>query len=177
VTARRRGGCKAAGWAALDLDAVIAALTAGSPASTIARELAETILPGRLDPAEPVVGLGWATVDTERTVTEATGVRWEPPTREAALGASASVSRIGDAALVVLEPDTEARLAASLARFGEGLCVAYVVDAGGPGGMVRPTALAVPGRLRAHARPWGPYLIALQAWPLALTEARNGPPR
>ena len=61
---------------------------------------------------------------------------------------------------LVLEPDTEARLAAALARHGEGLCVAYV-EGTGPGGMVRPTALGVPGRLRPHARPWGPFVIVV----------------
>ena len=93
---------------------------------------------------------------------ETVPVSWEPMTREDALGASAVVTRVGDAALVLLEPDTEARLAASLARFGEGLCLVYV-RADGPGGMARPTALGLPGRLRAHAHPWGPFLIAVAA--------------
>jgi hypothetical protein len=150
---------------AITLDQVISQLAAGAPASEVARELAETVVPGRLEPAERVIGLGWATVDLERTVAQATAVRWEPMTREDAVGASALVTRIGDVALVLLEPDTEARLAASLARFGEGLCIAYVAG-DGPGGMVRPTALGVPGRLRAHARPWGPYLISVEAHPL-----------
>ena len=144
----------------LPLDEVIAELAAATPGSAVARDLAEMIVPGRLGPADRVVGLGWATVDIDRTVAEATALRWEPMTREDAVGASALVTRIGDVALVLLEPDTEARLAASLARFGEGLCLAYVAG-DGPGGMVRPTALGVPGRLRAHARPWGPYVIAV----------------
>ena len=143
------------------LDDVIAALSAGSPASGVARSLAETVVPERLGPADRVVGLGWATVDTERTVAEARATRWGPATREDAIGASAIVTRIGDIALVVLEPDTEARLAASLARFGEGLCLVYVAG-GGPGGMVRATALGRVGRLRAHAHPWGPYVIAVE---------------
>jgi hypothetical protein len=149
---------------ALTLDEVIEQLAAGAPASDVARELAETVVPGRLGPADRVIGLGWATVDLERTVAVATAVRWEPMTREDAVGASALVTRIGDVALVLLEPDTEARLAALLARFGEGLCLAYVAG-DGPGGMVRPTALGLPGRLRAHARPWGPYLISVEAHP------------
>jgi hypothetical protein len=108
-------------------------------------------------------------VDTERTLAdlaasggEATGpLAWSARTREAALGASAVVTRVGDLALVVLEPDTEARLAANLARFGEGPCLVYV-EGGGPGGMLHPTALGVPGRLRAHAHPWGPFVIAVE---------------
>jgi hypothetical protein len=147
---------------ALSLDGVITALTAGEPPSAVARDLAETMLPGRLDADEPVLALGWATVDTERSVAETAPVSWEPRTREDALGAAAIVTRVGDVALVLLEPDTEARLVASLARFGEGLCVAYV-RADGPGGMARPTALGLPGRLRAHAHPWGPFLIAVAA--------------
>ena len=118
-----------------------------------------------------MVGLGWATVDTERTLADLATARegagerplsWSEPTREAAVGASAVVARLDDVSIVVLEPDTEARLAASLARFGERLCVVYV-DGLGPGGMLRPTALGVPGRLRAHDHPWGPFVIAVEA--------------
>ena len=117
-----------------------------------------------------MVGLGWATVDTERTLADLATARegardplsWSEPTREAAVGASAVVARLDDVSVAVLEPDTEARLAASLARFGERLCVVYV-DGVGPGGMLRPTALGVPGRLRAHDHPWGPFVIAVEA--------------
>jgi hypothetical protein len=147
---------------AQSLDMVVAALAAGSPASAVARALADTFLPQRLRSGDRVVGLGWATVDTERTVVEAAPRMWESSGREPAVGASAVLTRIGDVALVVLEPDTEARLAAALARFGEGLCLAYVAG-DGPGGMVRTTALGWPGRLRAHTHPWGPYVIAVDA--------------
>jgi hypothetical protein len=146
---------------ALTLDEVIAALAAGSPAWAVARDLAASFLPRPLAAHDRVVGLGWATVDTERTVLEASPVAWQPSTREAAVGASTLVARIGDVALVILEPDTEARLAAALARVGEGLCLAYVAGAG-PGGMVRPTALGAPGRLRAHVHPWGPFVISVE---------------
>jgi hypothetical protein len=133
------------------------------------RPLAEALVPGRLGTDDRVVGLGWATVDTERTLAHADDalgqsfalrLDWAAPTREAAVGGMARVAPVGDIALVVLEPDTEGRLAAFLARFGEGICLAYV-EGEGPGGMIRPTALDVPGRLRPHAFPWGPYLIAV----------------
>jgi hypothetical protein len=150
----------AAAPAAFTLDEVIAALAAGAPASRVARDIADALLPGRVLDDDRVIGLGWATVDTERTIVDASPLAWEPSSREAAIGASAVTGRIGDVALVVLEPDTEARLAASLARFGEGLCVAYVVGSA-LGGMVRRTALGHPGRLRAHRHPWGPFVIAV----------------
>jgi hypothetical protein len=51
---------------------------------------------------------------------------------------------------VVLEPDTEGRLAASLARFGEGVAVIYLGD--GPPG---------PGTLVRGGLPWGPHVILL----------------
>jgi hypothetical protein len=152
-----------------ELDALVATLTGSRPASTAARVLAMGLVPDRLLPDDTVVGLGWATVDTERTlddlrVSGAAGrsLAWSSPTDEPAVGASAVVARLDDLALVVLEPATEARLAASLARYGERLCLVYV-RGGGPGGMRRPTALGVLGRLRPHVHPWGPYVIAIEA--------------
>ena len=153
-----------------ELGELISSLAGRRPASAAARAFANELLPLGLRPGDTVVGLGWATVDTERTLADLAGrpfgaegrLTWGDPTREAAVGASAVVSRVGDVSLVILEPDTEARLAASLARYGEGLCLVYV-DGAGPGGMVRPTALGVPGRLRAHVHPWGPYVIAVKA--------------
>jgi hypothetical protein len=162
-------------FASSELADLLASLSGNRLASEAARGIADGLLPGRLGLDDRVVGLGWATVDTERTLADAADaidavgtaggkslhLTWEPPTREAAVGASAVVAHVGDIALVILEPDTEARLAGFLARFGEGPCLVYV-EAGGLGGMLRPTALGVAGRLRSHEQPWGPYLIAVE---------------
>ena len=129
------------------------------------------------------VGLGWATVELERAAGELAEAfrraglpepRWSPGARDELLGASTWVSRewrdpVSDVttAVVLLEPDTEGRLAATLARFGEGVGATYLaarpdgpaIDpvrlgrrAGGPLGS---------GRL-VLARPlWGPNVVIL----------------
>lgn len=76
------------------------------------------------------IAIGWATVDLDRAageLTAALGLRGDRPFRPAArsevLGATCRVAAevlLDGASLVVLEPDTEGRLAASLARFDEG---------------------------------------------------------
>lgn len=115
----------------------------------------------------PVVGIGWATVEAERAILELDGaleagepaavaadVRspWTELDRDPALGARVwqrSVAPPPDRPmLVVLEPDTEGRVAASLARFGEGVAVVYLGD--GPAG---------PGRLVPSSKPWGPHVV------------------
>ena len=76
----------------------------------------------------PVVALGWATVDTERAVAE---LREHGPFEaagdESILGARCALGR-RDAAvrLAILEPNTEGRLAATLARHAEGPAVLWV---------------------------------------------------
>ena len=84
-----------------------------------------------------VVAIGWATVDAERV---AVGAELASRPRDPHVGATASIL-VGspglDAAteaptVVLLEPDTEGRLAATLARSGEGPAVLYLeVGAGG----------------------------------------------
>ena len=102
----------------------------------------------------PIEGVGWATVDAERAFRELDGVlgpaTWVPDVRDAPLGASVwrcDPSPSDDVSLFVLEPDTEGRLAAFLARFGEGVGAVYVAG-GGDGSRV----VAVNPR-------WGPYAI------------------
>jgi hypothetical protein len=74
--------------------------------------------------------LGWATVDHERAVGEFTTVtRFAAAPATAILGASCLVARelLPDGvALALLEPDTEGRLAAALARHGEGPAVLWL---------------------------------------------------
>jgi hypothetical protein len=113
----------------------------------------------------PLAGIGWATVEGERAIreldallagdtAEANPGSWTELDRDAILGAR--VWRRQTAApparpvVFVLEPDTEGRLAASLARFGEGVAVIYLGD--GPLGA---------GRLIRGGKPWGPHVIAL----------------
>ena len=127
-----------------------------------------------LDPALgslPIAGLGWATVDLDRTIAElapdAGDEGFAKAPRDDLLGATARIhvpSDAGGAALVLLEPDTEGRLAATLARFGEGLGAVYLVgrDPAGPGrlGTAAGGPLGV-GRL-IRGLPWfGPNVIVL----------------
>jgi hypothetical protein len=80
----------------------------------------------------PVIAVGWATVDTERAVAELREHGpFEAAADEAILGARCAVGR-RDAAvrLAILEPNTEGRLAATLARHDEGPAVLWIADAG-----------------------------------------------
>lgn len=114
----------------------------------------------------PIVGLGWATVETERAVDELASVlgdpsAWTPQERDVLLGAK--VLRRDPAPedgreLYVLEPDTEGRLAAFLARFGEGVGAAYLGAAGGSPDPV--SADRVSADLVVPVSPrWGPYAV------------------
>jgi len=116
----------------------------------------------RLVPGSAVlVGVGWATVDTDRTLADLApdgDLTFGPALDEPALGASARVAWSGGTAILVLEPSTEGRLAAALARRGEGIACFYVAGSE-PTGSSRLTALGRPGRILAHDRPWGPYVL------------------
>lgn len=82
------------------------------------------------------IAIGWATVELDRAAADlgaAFGLKpesFEPAPRSAALGCACRVA-IGilahGASLALLEPDTEGRLAASLARLGEGPTVAWLL--------------------------------------------------
>ena len=90
------------------------------------------------------VAIGWGTVDIDAVVKalEAGGepATFEPAPRDGHLGARAVVhrpaERTGEPLEVLLEPDTEARLAATLARHGEGF-VAIWFNAAGASGIPR----------------------------------------
>ncbi len=106
-----------------------------------------------------LVAVGWATVDLERTL-DGLGVSHRPSiVDEPLLGARGSRVDAGPVAVIVLEPSTEGRLAAALARRGEGICALYVEAAEVPGPADRGTALGLPGRLLPHDHPWGPFVI------------------
>ena len=128
-----------------------------------------------------VVGRGWATVELERAAAElrdslAPGAVFREAARSALLGARSLVGRAGpedpaaDGAdrpdwIVLLEPDTEGRLAGYLAHFGEGWAATWAMpddptrlrDSGlapGPLGeerLAEGTAIAGPFRLLLSA--------------------------
>jgi hypothetical protein len=94
------------------------------------------------------IAIGWATVELDRAAAELAGSLalrsdFRPGAGSVVLGARVRISEttLGDRtiALVLLEPSTEGRLAAHLARFGEGWAATWVrapasQDAAGPGG-------------------------------------------
>lgn len=114
----------------------------------------------------PVVGVGWATVELERSASElAADLEIEPAAFAAApasvaLGARCLVARGalgGGIAVVIIEPSTEGRLAGRLARHDEGPAVIWYgatdTNAGHPPAPATPGPLgperllaAVPGR-------------------------------
>ena len=85
------------------------------------------------------MAVGWATVELERAALElgnllAPGSGFEDAPSSVILGARCRAGRAADRAdlrIVLLEPDTEGRLAATLARSGEGWVATWIVDAGG----------------------------------------------
>ena len=78
--------------------------------------------------------LGWATVELDRAAEEVGGLVEaadravaEPLPDDRVLGARCRRLRFGETAVLLLEPSTEGRLAASLARRGEGFTVRYLL--------------------------------------------------
>jgi hypothetical protein len=109
-----------------------------------------------------LVAVGWATVDLERTLDDL-GLEAGPAADEPLLGGRASRVDLQGSAVLVLEPTTEGRLAAALARRGEGICALYVEAGGSLGPGARTTGLGVQGRLLPHDQPWGPFVIEVAA--------------
>ena len=83
------------------------------------------------------LAVGWATVESERAEAELAaalglpepGAAFRAAPRSAALGGACRIAAgvpVGGGSLVVLEPDTEGRLAGSLARLGEGPVAAWL---------------------------------------------------
>ncbi len=119
----------------------------------------------------PVVGAGWATVDLGRAMDELAALGpFAAATRDATLGAAVNRAhpvRKGAVAVVVLEPDTEGLLAASLARHGEGVLVAWLgsleradIDDTPMLGPSRAGPLG-PARLVIGRPSWGPHVFVL----------------
>jgi hypothetical protein len=130
-----------------------------------------------------LVGIGWATVELERAARELgaeLGIDpggWVPTARDALLGARAwsAPAPVDDGpAIVLLEPDAEGRLAATLVRFAEGVGAVYlrapVEGRSAPAaGSVHPRVSAVaqsalgPARLVLDRPAWGPNVLLLES--------------
>ena len=72
-----------------------------------------------------LIGIGWATVDLDRAAVEL-GIEALDVAPDEALGAQCrAIDGPGGVVFVLLEPSTEGRLAATLARWGEGPSVTW----------------------------------------------------
>jgi len=122
------------------------------------------------------LALGWATVDADRVAARWPGSRWTAAPRDSLLGARARLG--GPGAIVLLEPDTEGRLAAALARHGEGPAALYLelADATGAGASTRLAGLGV--RISFGSGPFGPGIAVMSrpAWSPALILVPAGVP-
>ena len=115
--------------------------------------------PGSLD----LAAVGWATVELERAARDVGGA-WESAAHDRLLGAAAWRSPVDHPATLLLEPNTEGRLAGALARYGEGPIVIYLRL--GDLGQVAARMRARPGAgplgeewLIPGPNPAGPFLI------------------
>jgi hypothetical protein len=124
-------------------------------------------------PASRLYAIGWATVELDRAERELTaelglapGTFIEAPD-SGVLGAHCRVARDtfpGGVALAILEPSTEGRLSAALARHGEAPLAAWFVEDGGSGAVMPPSTVAPSSRL-APAAPATPATPALPTVP------------
>ncbi|HEX7473893.1 MAG TPA: hypothetical protein VF323_12480 [Candidatus Limnocylindrales bacterium] len=125
-----------------------------------------------------VVAVGWATVDRERFVADSRTPPVEALPNDPHLGAFVVRQGTGRPYALVVEPDTEGRLAASLVRFGEGPAAlylscgagglaAFVGDAGRRGSAVssvREGPLG-PAVVLLGGPAWGPHILVVEADP------------
>jgi hypothetical protein len=136
------------------------------------------------------LGVALATVDLERAAGALAGLRFAPAAPDEALGARSMVAPLADGTrLVLLEPAREGRLAAFLARHGEGIAALYVaagadgVDEAGDLPATAPEAGDLPAaapeagpgavlggplgpaRLRLPAPRWGPFVLEVMGPP------------
>lgn len=119
--------------------------------------------PGLPADAADAIAIGWATVELDRAAGELGGLlepgaAFVPAPGSAVLGAHARVARVVIDGigrwLILLEPSTEGRLAAFLARHGEGWAATWIRDEAGatePGAAWRDGPLG-PERLAARPR-------------------------
>jgi hypothetical protein len=136
----------------------------GPPLLAILERFADRI---GLAPRESVVAVGLATVDLDRAA--ATFGEWPfwPAPGDALLGARGRATTLASGrTLLLLQPSTEGRLAAFLARHGEGLAALYLARPAAilgaratTLGYPASTALGRPGHLVAGARVGDPVII------------------
>ncbi len=121
-------------------------------------------------PGPRLLAVGWATVDVGRAAAEVAGRfglaagAFEPATDDAWLGGRAWTARLGPTRLVLLEPSTEGRLTAALARAGEGPCALYLAAPTARIGAARPGPLGPVSLVRSD-RPWGPFVLVRASGP------------
>jgi hypothetical protein len=116
-----------------------------------------------------LAAVGWATVELDRAARDVGGI-WESAAHDRLLGASVWRSPEDHPSTLLLEPNTEGRLAGALARYGEGPIALYlrVRDPGQAGANFR----ARPGSgpfgeewLILGPNPAGPFLILVADQP------------
>jgi hypothetical protein len=119
------------------------------------------------------IARGWATVDIDRAVRELagllrTGAAFEPAPRSVVLGARCvrgPASATGSL-IVVLEPDTEGRVAGFLARYGEGWAATWLSDESTDAQAARTKDSPGPlgqEMLEPGGPQWGPYRLHVRA--------------
>lgn len=119
---------------------------------------------------------GWATVEIERAVLAVAGASGETNAADdPLLGARCRRVSLEDGGeIVLLEPITEGRLAASLARYGEGLAARYLVAEPGAFDRLRLAGWMLsaetdgpfgPERLVLEGPRWGPHLLVVDSPP------------
>jgi len=127
------------------------------------------------EPAGPrLLAVGVATVDLERPAVTVPSPAGALP-GDGLLGARAAAT--GDPRVVLLEPATEGRLAATLARHGEGPAALYLGVEPAVLSAIRGRLLAIGEHPWAGNGPYGPQLLAStrQAWGPHLLLVPRGP--
>ncbi len=114
-----------------------------------------------------LAALGWATIDAERLAAALGKPLIDDAHGDPALGATGYGIASASLPLVLLEPATEGRIAAALARLGEGPVALYLAGVTlGPDDDATPvgsTGTGRKGRLLRSPRPSGPFIVALES--------------
>ncbi|HEV8696430.1 MAG TPA: hypothetical protein VGQ89_01960 [Candidatus Limnocylindrales bacterium] len=114
------------------------------------------------------IGRGWATVELERAAGELAdllrrGAAFEPAARSVVLGAQCrrGIPADGSHSILILEPDTEGRLALFLARHGEGWAATWLGEDGAAPqvGAARGSGPLGPESLEPGGPPAGPFRL------------------
>jgi ribosomal protein S18 acetylase RimI-like enzyme len=123
-----------------------------------------------------VSGVGLATVDRVRAADSLAGLAFIPEPEEPLLGAYVLAAGLPDGTtLRLLEPSTEGRLAAFLARHGEGPAALYLETAAGEKTAPDGSASGGPGVLLRSGGRSGPFLIAWAGAPAPQADRTASP--